>query len=143
MDVAIRRIRDSVEIPRYATEGSVAFDLCTAEPVEILPGRIGRVGTGLVVATPPGWALLVCLRSSTPQRFGVIQPHAIGIIDQDYRGAADEMQLQLLNYTTAPANIPAGARIAQGLFVPTERAHWTPLDVEPASRGGFGSTDAD
>jgi len=140
MDVPIRRLRDSVPEPTYATSGSVGFDLSTAEAADIEPGAIALVGTGLVVATPPGWCLLIALRSSTPRKFGVLQPHAIGVIDEDYRGPADELRLQLLNFTPAAVHIPAGSRIAQGVFVRTDRAEWVEHEYEHRSRGGFGST---
>jgi dUTP pyrophosphatase len=142
MNVPILRLHDSACEPTYATPGSVGFDLCTAEALDIAPGAIELVGTGLVFATPPGWCLLVCLRSSTPRKFGVLQPHAIGVIDEDYRGPEDELRLQLLNFTQAPVHIPADSRIAQGLFVRTERASWSTHDAARASRGGFGSTGA-
>lgn len=134
------RLQETVLEPTYATPGSVGFDLCTAEAVDIAPGEIELVGTGLVVATPPGWALLVCLRSSTPRRFGVMQPHGIGVIDQDYCGAEDELRLQLLNFTLAAVHIPEGSRIAQGVFVAAEQATWCAHRPGRASRGGFGST---
>jgi dUTP pyrophosphatase len=140
MDVPILLLHDSAREPTYATAGSNGFDLCTAEAVEIPPHEIALVGTGLVVATPPGWCLLVCLRSSTPRKFGVIQPHAVGIIDEDYSGPADELRLQLLNFTAEPSSIPAGSRIAQGVFVRADRARWCAHDPGDGSRGGFGST---
>jgi dUTP pyrophosphatase len=140
MDVPIHFLHDSAQQPRYATPGSSGFDLCTAEAAEIAPGEIALVGTGLVFATPPGWCLLVCLRSSTPQKFGVIQPHAVGIIDEDYHGPADELRLQLLNFTASPTAIPAGSRIAQGVFVRADRARWSAHEPGEGSRGGFGST---
>lgn len=140
VDVPLLRLRDSVRAPTYATPGSVGFDLSTAEAADIAPGAIALVGTGLVFATPPGWCLLVSLRSSTPRKYGVLQPHAIGIVDEDYRGPEDELRLQLLNFTAAPVHIPAASRIAQGVFVRTERATWSAHGPEHASRGGFGST---
>lgn len=140
MDVPLLRLSPSTPAPTYATPGSVGFDVSTAEPADIEPGAIALVGTGLVIATPPGWCLLVSLRSSTPRKFGVLQPHAIGVIDQDYCGLEDELRLQLLNFTGAPVHIPTGSRIAQGVFVRTERASWTEHDPVHASRGGFGST---
>jgi len=140
MEVPILRLRESVREPTYATPGSVGFDLSTVEAADIEPGEIALVGTGLVLATPPGWALLVCLRSSTPKRFGVMQPHGIGVIDQDYRGAEDELRLQLLNFTGAAVHIPADSRIAQGVFVRAEQAAWTAHEPDGESRGGFGST---
>jgi dUTP pyrophosphatase len=140
MDVPLLRLHQSAREPTYATPGSVGFDLSTTAAADIEPGEIALVGTGLVVATPPGWALLVCLRSSTPKRFGVLQPHGIGVIDQDYRGAEDELRLQLLNFTRAAVHIPAGSRIAQGAFVRAEQVTWTAHRPEGKSRGGFGST---
>jgi dUTP pyrophosphatase len=142
MDVPILRLHDSTPLPTYATAGSVGFDICTAATADIAPGAIELVGTGLVIATPPGWCLLVCLRSSTPRKFGVLQPHAVGVIDEDYRGPEDELRLQLLNFTSAPVRIPAGSRIAQGVFVRAERASWSAHEPERVSRGGFGSTGA-
>lgn len=140
MDVPLLRLHPSTPSPAYATPGSVGFDLTTAEPADIAAGEIALVGTGVVIATPPGWCLLVSLRSSTPRKFGVLQPHAIGVIDQDYCGPEDELRLQLLNFTVAPVRIPAGSRIAQGVFVRTERAQWSAHDAARDSRGGFGST---
>ncbi len=140
MLVGIHRLRTHVDLPAYATPGSIGFDLRTAEEATIAPGAIALVGTGLVIATPPGWGLLVCLRSSTPQRFGVIQPHGVGMIDQDYRGSDDEIRLQLMNYTAAEITIPAGSRVAQGVFVPVQQATWEDWDPLDTSRGGFGST---
>lgn len=140
MEVPILRVRESAREPTYATPGSVGFDVCTTDAVDIEPGAIALVGTGLVIATPPGWALLVCLRSSTPKRFGVMQPHGIGVIDQDYRGVQDELHLQLLNFTHKTTHIPADSRIAQGVFVRAEQAVWTDHTPDGESRGGFGST---
>jgi dUTP pyrophosphatase len=140
MNVPVLRLSESAQQPSYATAGAHGFDLCTAEAAQIDPGEIVLVGTGLVFATPPGWCLLVCLRSSTPRKFGVIQPHAVGIIDEDYRGLEDELRLQLLNFTKQSTHIPAGSRIAQGVFVRTDRAEWGVHDPEQDSRGGFGST---
>jgi dUTP pyrophosphatase len=141
MEVPLLRLRESAREPVYATPGSVGFDLHTAEDAHIEAGAIALVGTGLVLATPPGWCLLVCLRSSTPRKFGVIQPHSVGIIDEDYCGPEDELRLQLLNFTPQTVHIPAGVRIAQGVFVHTERATWTAHAAAGNSRGGFGSTN--
>jgi dUTP pyrophosphatase len=140
MQVPLLHLHPSASEPAYATPGSVGFDLSTVEVVDIEPVEIVLVGTGLVIATPPGWALLVCLRSSTPKRFGVMQPHGIGVIDQDYQGAEDELRLQLLNFTPAAVHIPSGSRIAQGVFVRAEQAAWTAHAPDGESRGGFGST---
>jgi dUTP pyrophosphatase len=141
VEVGLHLVEDSVAEPTYATEGSVGFDISTAAEVEIDAGAVATVGTGLVIATPPGWTLLVLLRSSTPSRFGVIQPHGLGIIDHDYCGPEDEIRLQLMNLRGSKTKIPAGSRIAQGLFVRVAQAQWTSYEPRAESRGGFGSTN--
>jgi dUTP pyrophosphatase len=141
MNVGLYRLRPDAATPGYQTPGSVGFDLSSVEAIHLAPGQITLAPTGLVVATPPGWALLVFLRSSTPARYGVSQPHGVGVVDQDYRGAQDELRLQLLNYTGATVDIPALTPIAQGIFVRVEQAVWEPYEPEATSRGGFGSSD--
>ena len=69
-----------------------------------------------------------------------MQPHGIGVIDQDYQGAEDELRLQLLNFTRAAVHIPCASRIAQGVLVRAEQAAWTAHAPGAQSRGGFGST---
>jgi dUTP pyrophosphatase len=142
VEVALLILDDSVTEPTYATDDSVGFDISTAETVEIDAGAVATVRTGLVIATPPGWSLFVSLRSSTPNKYGVIQPHGVGIVDQDYCGPQDEIHLQPMNVSGLSAVIPAGSRIAQGIFVRVTQTEWTRC-YEPGaeSRGGFGSTD--
>jgi dUTP pyrophosphatase len=68
-------------------------------------------------------------------------PHGVGIIDQDYCGAEDEIRLQVMNFTTEPVTVARGERLAQGLFVRTERAEFLEVaDLGQETRGGFGST---
>jgi dUTP pyrophosphatase len=139
--VNISRVDRSLPLPRYATAGSVGFDLvCRVETI-IGPGEIGLVPGNVIVHTPPGYMLLVVPRSSTPRRLGLVSPHGAGIIDQDYCGPDDEILIQLLNIRTEPVTVPRGERIAQGVFVRVAIAEWR--EVEPLdrpSRGGFGST---
>lgn len=141
--VRITRIHKDAEIPKYATEGACAFDLKAIEAVQIAPGGTSLIPTGLVVQTPPGLALLLLSRSSTPKRHGLTMPHGLGLIDQDYAGPEDEILIQMRNFRGSPVTVPQGTAIAQGMFVPVVNAKW--LEAEPAdlSRGGFGSTDED
>jgi dUTP pyrophosphatase len=85
----------------------------------------------------------VAARSSTPRRKGLLVPHGVGIIDQDYCGPEDEIRVQVLNFTSWPVVVERGERIAQAILVSIARAEFvesTDLPVE--SRGGFGSTGA-
>ena len=87
--------------------------------------------------------LLVTLRSSTPRKRGLLIPHGIGVIDQDYCGNGDEIQIQVYNFTSQSVLIERGDRIAQGIFVRIDCASWQEVQrMDQKTRGGFGSTDS-
>ena len=98
--------------------------------------------TGLVIQVPAGHFLGIFARSSTPLKKGLMVANGVGVIDQDYCGPADEVKIQVLNFTAAPVQVAKGDRIAQGLFIPVARADWQEADgdLRDGSRGGFGAT---
>lgn len=141
MRVAIRRVDPSLPLPEYQSAGAAAFDLYARTDTSVPPGAIVRVPSNLIVAVPEGHALVVALRSGTPERLGLSMPNAIGIIDQDFRGPEDEIQIQVYNFTREVVTVERGARFAQALMVPVARCEWTEHDPSAhATRGGFGST---
>jgi dUTP pyrophosphatase len=141
--VRIRRLDPDLPLPEYATPGAVGFDLYCREDVVLAPGEIALLPTGVAIATPPGYMLLVTARSSTPRRKGLSVPHGVGVIDQDYCGDGDEIRCQVYNFTDAPTAVRRGERLAQGIFVRVDRAEWEEVpSLDSPTRGGFGSTGA-
>lgn len=141
MRISIRRLDDSVELPRYHSAGAAAFDLASREDVTIAPGEVRLVGTGLVVEVPPGYFLAVAARSSLPIKKGLVVANGIGIVDSDYRGPHDEVKVEVYNFRATPVEIARGERIAQGLVLPAVRVEWDEAAGSAApTRGGFGST---
>ncbi len=140
LEVTIRRIDKDLPLPTYATAGSVGFDLLCREETEIAPRKLGLVPGNVIVRTPPGYMLLLTLRSSTPRRKGLLIPHGLGIIDQDYCGEGDELMVQVYNFRDEAVTVKRGERIAQGMFVPVQRVTWHEVDDMGQGRGGFGST---
>ncbi len=141
MNVSIQRIDSTLPLPSYASTGAVGFDFVTRETTVIEPGAIGLVPGNVIVKVPEGYALLILPRSSLPRKKGLVCPHSVGVIDQDYHGPKDEILVQVQNITKEPVTIERGERIAQGLFVKVDIAEWTEVDGHGAeSRGGFGST---
>jgi dUTP pyrophosphatase len=142
MHVKIKRIDKSLPLPRYETNGSVGFDLLCRESVEVFPQTVALIPANVIVETPPGYMLLVALRSSTPRKRGLLIPHGVGVIDQDYCGDGDEIQIQVYNFTNQPVLIERGDRIAQGIFVRVDCSEWQKVEqMDQETRGGFGSTD--
>ena len=140
LHVTIKRIDASLPLPTYATAGSVGFDLVCREETEIAPRKLGYIPGNVIVQTPPGYMLLLTLRSSTPRRKGLLVPHGVGVIDQDYCGEGDELMIQVYNFRDEAVTIQRGERIAQGMFVPVTRVVWDEVDSVGKGRGGFGST---
>ncbi len=139
--IRIRRLRASVALPRYESDGAAAFDLAASEDVEIQPGEVALVPTGLVVEVPSGMFLAILARSSTPLKRGLMVANGMGVVDSDYCGESDEVKIAVLNFRPAPVLVRAGDRIAQGLVLSSPRVQWVET-ADPAgpSRGGFGST---
>ena len=136
------RIDKDLPLPQYATAGSVGFDLLTRQEITIKPQTIALVPTNLILELPPGFVLLVTARSSTPRRKKLSVPHGVGIIDQDFCGPQDEIQIQVYNFSTQTVKVERGEKIAQALVTPCARVQFTEVPaITRATRGGFGSTD--
>jgi len=142
LPVRIRRLDSAVPLPAYHTPGAAGFDLAASADVLIAPGTIALVPTGLVIEVPAGHFLGIFARSSTPLKKGLMVANGVGVIDQDYCGPADEVKIQVLNFTAAPVQVSRGDRIAQGLLIPVAQATWQEVDddLRHGSRGGFGAT---
>jgi dUTP pyrophosphatase len=140
LNVAIKRIDTELPLPAYATQGSVGFDLICREDSEVAPRKLGRIPGNLIVQTPPGYMLLITMRSSTARRKGLLIPNGVGIIDQDYCGEGDEILVSVYNFRDEAVTVQRGERIAQGIFVPVARVVWNEVDEVGKGRGGFGST---
>ena len=142
MKVKIKRVDKNLPLPRYETAGSVGFDFICRESVTIKPRSLELIPANVIVQTPPGYMLMVTLRSSTPRKLGLLIPHGVGVIDQDYCGEDDEVKIQVYNFSSNPVTVERGDRIAQGIFVRADTAQWSEVDrIESETRGGFGSTD--
>ena len=139
--VRIRRSDPSVPLPQYQTPGSAGFDLAASADITIPAGTIALVPTGLVIQVPAGHFLGIFARSSTPLKKGLMVANGVGVIDEDYCGPADEIRIQVLNFTQAPVTVRTGDRIAQGVILPAIRVEWQELaEAGGPTRGGFGST---
>src|SRR4051812_37538321 len=142
LPVRIRRLHPSIPLPDYQTAGAVGFDLAASEDVTVSPASIALVPTGLVIQVPAGHFLGIFARSSTPLKRGLMIANGVGVIDRDYCGPADEIKVQVLNFTPQPVQANKGDRLAQGLFLPVTHVTWeeSDRDLREDSRGGFGAT---
>lgn len=141
MKISIHRLDPQVALPKYETAGAAGFDLAAREDMTIAPGAVVLVPTGLVVQVPPQHFLAIIARSSTPLKRGLMVANGVGVVDSDYCGPADEIKIEVYNFTPAPVSIRRGDRLAQGVIVPFVRVEWTEGEAPTqTTRGGFGAT---
>jgi dUTP diphosphatase len=142
LTVQIRRLpsSDGLALPVYMTPGAAGMDLHAAieDDVEIEPGPIVLVPTGLEIAIPGGFEGQVRPRSGLAVKHGISLPNTPATIDSDYRG---EIRVPLINLGRGSFRVSRGMRIAQFVVAPVARVTWDEVDVLPVSdRGaqGFG-----
>jgi dUTP pyrophosphatase len=134
-----------VPLPAYASEGASGLDIRAAvrEPVQLDPGEIKLIPTGLAMSIPRGFEAQIRPRSGLALRHGIGMVNAPGTIDCDYRG---EIAIILINWGKTPFEIRNGDRIAQMVVSRTYRTEIVAaedLDDTERGTGGFGHTGKD
>ncbi|RME76891.1 MAG: dUTP diphosphatase [Planctomycetota bacterium] len=144
LTVRVRRLPgcEDLPLPRYASAGASGLDLCAAveAPLELAPGAIALVPTGLQIEIPPGYEAQVRARSGLALRHGLTLVNGVGTIDSDYRGP---LGVILGNLGSQPFRIERGMRIAQLVVSRVERCRIelvSQLGATERAEGGFGST---
>jgi dUTP pyrophosphatase len=147
--IAFKRLnpdRDQdLPLPRYMTPHAAGMDVCASieGPLEMAPGQIALISTGLAMALPHGYEAQIRPRSGLAITHGITVVNAPGTIDSDYRG---EVKIGLINLSGHTYTIRRGERIAQMVIQRVCRAQVaqvSELDVTERNEGGFGSTGSD
>lgn len=134
----VRKLREGASIPKRATPDAAGYDLTSIETLDIQPGGMAIVSTGLSIAVPPGTYGRIAPRSGLAAKYGV--GVGAGVVDAGYRG---EVKVILFNHGSRPVHIDDGDRIAQlvveQIQCPEVRV-CDELDDTERGEGGFGST---
>jgi dUTP pyrophosphatase len=135
------KMTDDVPDPTYGTGMAACFDIASNEDVEIQPGDVAVIGTGLKMDIPEGYSVRLHPRSGTGTKRRLGMPHSVGIIDADY---ILEVKVAIANEGSAVQKISRGDRIAQAELIYSPQVALVESLTEPpvkSSRaGGFGST---
>lgn len=145
MNVKIKKLHKDAIIPKYQTEGSAAFDICSNMDAKIyyhdyIPKTMIR--TGISIEVPKGYVLSIRQRSGLSKIYPNYLAIGVGTVDSDYRG---EIFIPVVNrnrfsYTWI---IKRGDRIVQGIIHPIVQVEFEEVnELSETERGedGFGST---
>ncbi len=135
---------EDLELPSYESSGAAGMDLRAAvpenEPITLKPGERALIPTGLVMEIPTGHEGQIRPRSGLAFKHGITCLNTPGTIDNDYRG---EVQVLLINHSTASFKVERGMRIAQMVIAEFSQVKIVEADLANETtrgEGGFGST---
>ncbi len=141
LNVSIKRLDPSVQLPSYAYEGDAGLDLRANETVTIAPFERVLIPTGLAIGLSDGYAGFVQPRSGLALKVGLSIANTPGLIDAHYRG---ELKVIAVNLDAhEPIVIERGERIAQLVIQQVPVVHLVEvdeLDATDRGTGGFGSS---
>ena len=141
IDLPIKRLDASVELPSYAYAGDAGLDLRANEDVVLRPFERKLISTGLAIAIPEGYAGFVQPRSGLALKKGLSMANTPGLIDAHYRGELKVCAINLDPHDDIV--ITKGERIAQLVIqkVPVvSLVEVDELDETDRGVGGFGSS---
>lgn len=141
LNVNVKRLDPTVELPAYAYEGDAGLDLRANESVDIAPFERVLIPTGLAISIPDGYAGFVQPRSGMALKRGLTIANTPGLIDAHYRGELKVIAVNLDSQQTI--HIERGERIAQLVIQQVPVVHFTEvdeLDETDRGSGGFGSS---
>lgn len=136
------QVEEGIEPPALLPGGDW-IDLRSAEDVELKAGEFKLISLGIAMALPVGYEAIVAPRSSTFQKFGILQTNSLGIIDNSYHGTNDIWKFPAL--AMRDTVIHKNDRICQFRLLRNQDADFNIMfkkvdKLGEDDRGGFGST---
>jgi dUTP pyrophosphatase len=140
MNLKVKKLHKVAKLPMYATKGAAGFDFYALADIEVWPGEIELVRTGLAFEIPEGFEIQIRPRSGMTLNTPLRVANAPGTVDSDFRG---EVFIMVQNMGSESYVIAKGERIAQGVLVPVLQAKFIQTkQVKKTKRGkgALGST---
>ena len=140
--ILVKKFDKNIKLPAYKTSGSSGMDLVahTKSKINIKPGKIAIIPTGIAVGIPKNYEIQIRPRSGLAAKKGISVLNAPGTVDSDYRG---EIKIILINFSKKLFVVKSGDRIAQMILCPIAKGKLKEVIKLPRTirgKGGFGST---
>jgi dUTP pyrophosphatase len=138
LSIKIKKLHPDAIVPNFAHPGDAGMDLFSIETVTIKSGERKKIGTGIAIELPVGYASLIWDKSGLATNHGLT--NLAGVIDAGYRG---EYFITILNTGDTDYTIEKGHKIAQMLIQKVEHPaieEVTELSDSARGTGGHGSS---
>jgi dUTP pyrophosphatase len=136
----VKCINEKAKLPEYAHPGDAGLDLFSVENVEIQPGDVALVKTGIIIELPENTEAQIRPRSGLALKNKITVLNTPGTIDEGYRG---EIGIILINHGKSPFKVEEGMKIAQMIVKPVlsvDVIEVNEISDTKRGEGGFGST---
>ena len=138
--IKIKYFTDKIDKLCYIAGNSDWIDLRVAEDVVMKKGEFRLIRLGVAMELPQGYEAHVVPRSSNYKNFGLIQTNHMGVIDESYKGDADEWKWPALAMRDTEVHV--GDRLCQFRIMKHHpQINFLEVDsLENEDRGGFGTS---
>jgi len=133
---------EHIVLPERSTKASAGYDFSIPYDCLFAPGKIIMIYTGIKAYMPADEVLFIVIRSSTGIKLQLGLVNHVAVIDSDYYGNLENeghIIIAIKNNGIQDAVLSAGARFAQGIFVPYLTAY-NEKAPQKNRKGGLGST---
>lgn len=142
MKIKIKKLRETAVLPTRGSEYAAGYDLRANidSAVVVNPHETVKIGTGLAMELPIGYAGFIFARSGLATKQGLRPANCVGLCDCDYRG---EYIVAIHNDSDAAKIVEPNDKIAQLVVLKTEALDFDlveELDNTDRGTNGFGST---
>ena len=119
-------VKDDIELyneyqlPQRDSDSTAGYDLYLLEDLDIKPGEVKKLPTGLKSYFEKDEVLFIIVRSSTGFKYNIRLCNQVGVIDADYynnESNEGHIWLKIQNESKEKVHIKKGEAIAQGIFL--------------------------
>lgn len=115
-----RELYEKYELPFRSSVASAGYDLFLLEDLEIQPGEVVKLPTGLKAHFENDEVLFLIVRSSTGFKYNIRLVNQVGVVDADYYNNPDNeghIFVKIQNEGDKAVSFKAGEAVAQGIFM--------------------------
>ncbi|MFA7308812.1 MAG: dUTP diphosphatase [Patescibacteria group bacterium] len=133
MKLLIKKLHPDATIPSFAYTHDAGMDLYATEAVTLSPSEKKIIPTGISVALPEGYVLLIWDKSGIGIKHGI--KTLGGVIDAGFRG---EIMIGMVNLSSEPYTFEKGHKVAQAVIQKIEQPEIEIVEELPESDRGEG-----
>ena len=115
-----RKLYDSFLLPTRESKSTAGYDFYLLDDIEIKPGEIIKIPSGVKAYFEEDEVLLLIVRSSTGFKYNIRLVNQVGVIDSDYYNNNDnegQIFYKVQNEGDKTVSFKKGEAIVQGIFV--------------------------